>query len=449
MKNDETSLYFKFLNEDEKLDFKNNLTINLSPTKFTAFKLGDIVNFREDKIEPSKDPIKKFNLIGVLDIPLKIIRTKYREIIGVKILSQKLMIKENDVVISRINPRKNRVAVVPKNKNNNFLIGSTEFYAMYSKFEESNDLFIYPQFLALFLKTKFAKKQMLSKISGLTPSRARIPIDDIKRVLIPLPKPKEQLKILEKIDEKYKQIDIKRKELFDEKYKYSEQSKIWKNVKMKEVKKINFYSVLAEEMEERIDFTANNPEIKTAINFIKKHDNSLLNDLLTQDFEYGLNDYGKEKGKIPFINIENLTPLGKVNFDGVRFLNDSPKEKLLKEDDLLISRSRNVGVCAIFKSERKSTFGSYILRFRVENPEHILYYLNSDFGKLQIFYLKTGSTGYNINPNQLKKIVILKEDKTTINNFKILVDKIEEKTLFLNKEVDNLFNNLKSTLDKN
>jgi len=262
-------------------------------------------------------------------------------------------------------------------------------------------------------------------------------------------KPKEQLKILEKMDEKNKIIETKSKELTKNKEKYQEQSKVWNNVKMREVKELNFYYVHSEELKERIDFTANNPEIKKAIFFIKKNENTLLKDLLEQDFEYGINDYGKEKGKIPFINIENLTTLGKINFEGVRFLNDFQKEKVLKNNDLLISRSRNVGVCAIFKNERKSTFGSYILRFRVGNPEQILYYLNSEFGKLQILYLKTGSTGYNINPNQLRRIVVLKEDDTTIKNFKILIKKIEENKLFLNREINNFFDDFESLLVKN
>ena len=448
MKNEETALYFKFLDEEGKLDFRNNLTINLPSTKFNASPLGDILNFREDKIEPSKKPITKFNLIGVLDIPLKRTKTKSQEIIGAKILSQKLIIQGGDVVISRINPRKNRVAIIPENKNNNLLIGSTEFYAVYSKFEKSNNLYVYPQFLALFLKTKFAKKQMLSKISGLTPSRARIPIEEFKKVLIPLPKPEEQLKILKDKYNKNKEIEDKRKQLKKDKEEYENQSRVWGGVKMRKVKNLSFYYVLADKIEERIDFTANNPEIKKAIEFIKENENSILDDLLEQDFEYGINDYGKEKGKVPFINIENLTSLGKINFNGVRYLNNFPEKKLLKEDDLLISRSRNVGVCALFRNERKSTFGSYILRFRVKNPEHILYYLNSEFGKLQILYYKTGSTGYNINPNQLKKIAVLKEDKNTIKIFKELIKKIEDDRLFINKEMDNSFDNFESLLVK-
>jgi restriction endonuclease S subunit len=449
MKNEETSLYFKFLDEEGKLDFRNNLTINLPSTKFNVVPLGQILDFREDKIEPSKKPIQKFNLIGVLDVPLKRTKTKYQEVIGAKILSQKLIIHSGDVVISRINPRKNRVAVIPENKNSNQLIGSTEFYSMYSKFEESKDLYVYPQFLAFFLKTNYAKKQMLSKISGLTPSRARIPIDEFKKVLIPLPKPKEQLKILKDMENKNKVIEDKRKQLKKDNEKYEKQSKIWNGIELREVKKLDFYCVPADEMEERIDFIANNPEIKKAIESIKENENDLINELLEQDFEYGVNDYGKEKGKIPFINIENLTPFGKINFDGVRFLNNFPEEKTLKKNDLLISRSRNVGVCAIFKNERKSTFGSYILRFRVKKPEHILYYLNSEFGKLQVLYYKTGSTGFNINPNQLKKIAILKEDENTIKMFKELIKKIEDNKLFVNKEVNNFSNNFENKLIKN
>src|SRR3989344_8248992 len=99
MKNDKTELYFKFLEEQGKLDFKNNLKINLPSTKFKVISLGEILNFREEKIEPSKTPITKFNLIGVLDVPLKQLKVRYKEIIGAKILSQKLIIKENDVII--------------------------------------------------------------------------------------------------------------------------------------------------------------------------------------------------------------------------------------------------------------------------------------------------------------------------------------------------------------
>ncbi len=447
MKNDTTSIYFKFFEDEiEKLDFKNNLTINLPSAKYDTHSLGSILNFREDKIEPNKYPLEKFNLIGVLDISMRNIYVKPKEVIGAKILSQKILIESGDVVISRLNPRKNRVAIIPENKTKNKLIGSSELYSMFSKYDKEHNQYVHPKFLALFLKIGYSKKQMY-KISGLTPSRSRIPIEEFKKILIPLPKLDEQLKILKRIEDKENELKLKRTELKNKKSDFLKENKKFGNVEMIKINDLNFYSTFPEELENRIDFIANNPEIKKGICFIKSHQHFLMDGILEQDFEYGINDYGKEKGKIPFINIENLNEFGKINFDGIRYLNDCPKDKLLKEGDLIISRSRNVGVCASFNGNKKATFGSYILRFRVkDNPKYVVYYVNSAFGQLQTLYYKTGSTGSNINPSQLKKIAILKEKEGVVDRFDKIIKEVEDLMTFVNIKENEFFEDFEKTL---
>lgn len=438
--NNQSAFYPKFLDEISKMDYRNNMIIILPKTKYKTYPLKEIVQFREEKIEPFANPIKKFNLISVLDVNINSINLSYNTFIGAKILSQKLIIKEGDVLVSRINPRKNRVAIAPENKNGNLLICSTEFYALYNKYNEKDEKFVYPKFLAFFLKTDYAKKQMLNKPSGLTPSRSRITETSFENVLIPLPKPSEQLEIIKYMEEKEKYILIKHKELKEKKIEFSQQRKKWGNIEISNIKKLNFYHVYPDILEKRIDFIANNPEIIKNISFIKKHNHTELNNLLESDFEYGLNDFGKEKGKIPFINIENLTSFGKILFNGIRFIDKCNEEKLLRDCDILISRSRNVGVCALFKGTNKATFGSYILRFRVKDidPFYIVYFLNSEFGQQQILYLKTGSTGSNINPNQLKKIAVLINNNDAISQeFNKIIFEIEKLIdIVLKKEKD-------------
>jgi len=407
-----SEIYFAFLDDTlRKLDFSNNLPINLPKSKYILLKLEDVIGFRDKKIDPYKQPLEKFNLISVLDISPKSIYVKYETIIGAKILSQKTIIEEGDVLFSGINPRKNRVAIAPKNESGYPLIGSTEFFASYPLYPAEHEKYVYPKFLALFLKTNFARVQMLNKRSGMAPSRARISDDSFSNVKIPLPTPKEQLKILSEIEKQEQEIEGLRNEFQKEHKSFIELNKNWGKIKMPRINNVNYFSVDADELHNRQDFIANNPEIKKGIAYIKSQQNIRLNDLLEEDFEYGINDYGKEKGKIPFINIENLSALGKVNFIGVRYLSKCDESKLLHEGDILISRSRNVGVCALYDSNQKATFGSYILRGKIKgiNPKYLVYFINSEFGALQILYLKTGSTGSNINPKQLQQITILKD----------------------------------------
>ena len=94
-----SEIYFAFLDDTlRKLDFSNNLPINLPKNKYILLKLEDVIGFRDKKIDPYKQPLEKFNLISVLDISPKSIYVKYETIIGAKILSQKTIIEEGDVL---------------------------------------------------------------------------------------------------------------------------------------------------------------------------------------------------------------------------------------------------------------------------------------------------------------------------------------------------------------
>jgi hypothetical protein len=197
----------------------------------------------------------------------------------------------------------------------------------------------------------------------------------------------------------------------------------------------NFFLQTSGQSDERLDYYWKRPLTEEIKQYLLSKKAINLDSLLEQNFDYGVNAYGVEKGKIPFINVENLTKDGKVDSIGIRYLNNVQNSKIVRENDILISRSRTVGVCSLVsKKEIGSTFGSYILRFRVKTssgfePKFIVNYLNSELGQSQIRYLQTGSRevvqggGNNINPDQLRQTLIVKPKETEM---KFIVEKVEK-----------------------
>lgn len=103
-----------------------------------------------------------------------------------------------DLIYSRINPRKNRVTVIPDNIQNGVV--SKEVYVLNLK---ENDYINSKYVLCALLQSKAVKNQLVRLATGSSSSRARVPEDDmIEFVYIPVP----EIEVQERIHEKYKAI---------------------------------------------------------------------------------------------------------------------------------------------------------------------------------------------------------------------------------------------------
>lgn len=133
--------------------------------------------------------------------------------------------------------------------------------------------------------------------------------------------------------------------------------------------------------------------------------------IIEDGIDYGLTASGKDSGKIKFINTENILDDGTIDDTDIKFVDECPTKLLLKENDVLITRSRKIGFCGIVTNKLEGgTYGSYIIRFRIRteklNPLFLAEFFNSNLGKLQTDLLKTGSSGENINSEQLSDVRI-------------------------------------------
>lgn len=181
---------------------------------------------------------------------------------------------------------------------------------------------------------------------------------------------------------------------------------------------------------ERLDFVWNHPTTSSVKQYLEDKNAVALGELIKDEVDYGLNASGKDKGKVPFVNIEQVQPDGTIHHEEIKHVDGAPLNKLLKPNDILICRSRAVGTAALVtEAENDFTFGSFILRIRLKettdiSPQYMVSFLNSDLGKIQFKFLQTGSEkfaftektgrggGNNINTTNLKKLmVILPEPK--------------------------------------
>jgi len=183
--------------------------------------------------------------------------------------------------------------------------------------------------------------------------------------------------------------------------------------------------------ESRLDVRYFDPKYDKIKEYMKSDKVTPLRSVVIPDgVDYGLTANGLEKGNIPFINIDNLTEEGFIKSEGIRFVNNVPEKLILKKGDLLISRSRLVGLASIItEKESGYTYGSYIIRFKLKDdviPLFVAKFINSTRGKLQTELLKTGATGENINSTQLLSVVIPKISKEKQKEYLDNLEKIEK-----------------------
>ncbi len=171
-------------------------------------------------------------------------------------------------------------------------------------------------------------------------------------------------------------------------------------------------------------------------------------------FKNGINYKEDSTGeKVRIINVTNLvsndfiydhTELSQVQLPFEKF-----KSYLLKENDLVISRSASPGEPILFKGKKPTIYSGFSILIRLINKDYlplfILYYLN--YYKRNIINVSDGTIFKNLNQQILKEIQIPKIKKTQQGAIsKILLDldnKIE-----LNNKINNNLEELAQTLYK-
>ena len=164
-------------------------------------KLKNINQYKSESINPAKTPDTVFEMYSV-----PIYETGHPEYLrGGEIDSNKVVVKKNDILLCKINPRINRVWVV-SDESDKQNIASSEWIVVRN--DEYN-----PEFLAWYFRTPKFQKLMTSEVTGIGGSLTRAQPKCVAEYPVPILEKAKQDEIVEILNKCKFVIDSRKQEL--------------------------------------------------------------------------------------------------------------------------------------------------------------------------------------------------------------------------------------------
>lgn len=167
------------------------------PENWVWVRLKSINKDKKRNIDPRDYSEEVFELYSVPSYDLG--EPEY--IKGKEIGSNKQVVKENEILLCKINPRINRVWIVLNNRGEYRQLASTEWIVI------SENKVIYPKYLLFLLKAPYFRKLITSNVSGVGGSLTRAKPKEVETYPIALPPLNEQKRIAEKAERLFAKLD--------------------------------------------------------------------------------------------------------------------------------------------------------------------------------------------------------------------------------------------------
>ena len=337
--------------------------------------------------------------------------------IGEDIDSSKLLLSGGELMISKLNPRKNCVCIVSQNHNHKIL-GSGEFVLLKPKGTNTKFLFYY-------VNNPSYTEYLDSSVESVTRSHQRVNPSIIYNSKVSLPPLSEQQQIVSFLDTKTSLIDsliekTQRKiELLKEKRTSLINEVVTKglnpNVEMKDsgvewIGKIPSHWVIT--------------KVKYVTNLVI--DGSHFTPTYT------------ESG-IPFLRVTDIHNQI-IDLDKVKFISEEEHHSLTKrcqpeKGDLLLSKNGTIGLTKVIDWDWDfSIFVSLcLIKFReVFKPELFSYFFQSSIVDLQIKESSKQSTVTNLHLDKIRELLLI---KPPISEQKQIVEYLDEQTQLIDKTI--------------
>ena len=177
---------------------------------------------------------------------------------------------------------------------------------------------------------------------------------------------------------------------------------------------------------------------------------------ILREVVYGTSEKTKELGKYEVLRMGDIDE-GRVSFPKKRFIDNVPKELLLKQGDLLFNRTNSlalVGKVGLIEQELKDViFASYLIRLRLNNNQsnrYFWYFLNSEYF---IRYSRSNAiqtaNQANLSSSKLKQFKVIHISPSLQ---KSIAHYLDTKTAQIDRKIDlltqkaTLYSNLKQSL---
>ena len=373
-------------------------------------KIKTINEYKSEIINPAKHPDEVFEMYSV-----PIYETGHPEYLrGHEIGSSKVIVKKNDILLCKINPRINRVWVVA-DESEHQNIASSEWIVIRN--HQYN-----PDFLAWYFRSPGFKQRMLSALTGIGGSLTRAQPKTVAEYPVPVVKRDRQDEIVINLNRVSNIIQMRRQELKE----------------LDKLIKARFVEIFGNLFDSS---TVVEWPVKTISDLAESiSDGSNVDKALY-----------KKKGDVLFLRIQNVW-CNEFRLDDSVFIsneeNESYKDTSLKRGDLLITKigryyteDSSLGrVCVYLGEDDKANYSNNIMRvrFRKEmNSEFVNALMNlDDYNK----YIRRNSVGGTDKRALSKRLIanypVVVPPIEIQNEFVDFVHKIDKSKVAVQKSLD-------------
>lgn len=348
--------------------------MNEMPPSWVTLSFGELNKFYGANIDPANHPTERFELYSIPVFPTG----KPEQPLGSEVGSTKQMVEYNDVLISKINPRINRVWQVGPSIGLR-QIASSEWIVFRS-----------PQMDARFFRYYFTspifRDLLCSDVTGVGGSLTRAQPKRVAGFPVPVAPVDEQKRIADKLDTVISRVDAVNARL----------------ARVAPILKRFRQSVLAAATSGRLteDWRGD---------VVSKEWQQVSLGGVASGFSYGSAAKSASEGAVPVLRMGNIQG-GGLDWSDLVFTSDDGeiKKYLLHHGDVLFNRTNSpelVGKTAVFKGSRPAIYAGYLIRIRCGAtllPDYLQYCLSGPAGRDYCWRVKSdGVSQSNINAKKL------------------------------------------------
>lgn len=352
------------------------------PDGWIKVPLGEVNEFSGSTVNPASRPDELFELYSVPSFP----KGKPERLLGGEIGSTKQTVEAGDVLISKINPRINRVWTVGS-KSSEEQIASSEWIGFRSEA-------VKPAFANYYFRSQEFRDLLCSEVAGVGGSLTRAQPKRVAAYPLPIAPLAEQTRIADQLDTLLARVNACNEHL-------------------------DAIPGILKRFRQAVIRTAMTGGLSdSSAEVLSQEWTTSTIGGVTVDLRYGTSkkcDYGVEG--VGVLRIPNITPAGGVSqsdLKSAQFDEQETKKLALKAGDLLVIRSNGsldlVGRCGLVSEKDEGLlFAGYLMRLRVNTelvrPAFILHWLMATDQRKRIELLAKSTSGVNnLNAEELRSL---------------------------------------------
>ena len=368
--------------------------------------LGDIVEFSGETWNGEDFFTDKFPYIEISEIDINTGEIKdiaYYEKAEAPSRA-KMIVRNSDIIVSTTRPHRGAIALIDDSKDG--FIASTGFVVLRNlKNKEVNK-----NYLFYILRTSFILDQMLQRSSG--GSYPAITVEELSKIIIPIPAPETQEKIVEIMQSAYAKKAEKEQKAED--FFHSIDNYILEelNIELSQIREEKCFSVNFSDIKNnRLDPHFFKPEFINLTQELKKGKTNITTfGKITKSIINGFDYRTFSDNGLPYLRVQNIRP-NSIDLEDVKRIDTNPinKDIRLETGNILLTRKGTFGVSVCLKNNYDYVISSEIFKIKTTadtNPNYLSIILNSQIGQRQFNRVKIGAIMGSLSQEAIKEVLI-------------------------------------------